>query len=274
MNHQDSFQYVFFDLLDILDNLEIVYQHEAFANMNENSYSLDGTSDWHLKVVFFYNTTSKKDFESKLFKVVNSTIEYVKDNRIDLFSFYEGFIAEIERIRSNFDKLIKSELPLQKLIDDGVVKVKYIGYLPHDEHYYLREDRVDFPTSPPEYDEFAYDEVYRLSREYFSVLSKELLKLSLFLRHEYNLTTINKGALENNKEKKDLLSLLKKGEISKLFEVLDAHPAYQFNEEVVILSARFYKLEKMQNANTIDFKDYSVSFNSICSSLISVIRKE
>ena len=96
----------------------------------------------------------------------------------------------------------------------------------------------------------------------------------MFLRHEHYLTTINKGALENNKEKREFITLLEKAEIAELLEKLKTHPDYQYNKEVIMISAQYYQLEKKKTANTIDNGEYWIRYSQICSGLLSVITKD
>lgn len=273
MDKNDSYKFVFYELLKYVDKVEIIYQHEALATTYGSEEQLDGNSQWCLSLISICEIGKHKEFKKDLKGNIDSKINYIKENRLDLYIFYDYFIEQLEERRERFEKLQKGELKLEDLIKNEFVLAKYIGYLPLSEHYELYQLGINDKPQKADFDENSFDELYRITKNYFEIIVQELQKLIFFLKHELNLSITHKQQLISQKGKDEFIKLLKKGKVEQLFSELDATEQYKYDEEIILLSARYFTLESDKNSGVIHRDEYNTQSAKLNSSLMKAILK-
>mgnify|MGYP000282308330 CR=1 FL=1 len=273
MDRNDSYKYVFYEILKFVDKVEIIYQHEALATTYGSEEQLDGGSQWCLSLISICGIEEYDSFKKELERNINSKINYIRENRLDLYGLYDYFIEQLEERRERFENLQKGELKLEDLIEEGIILLNYIGYLPLSQHYDLIWLGIKGEPSKSDFDENSFDNLYQITKNYFEVMIQGLTKLILFLKHELNLSITQKQQLKNQKGKNEFIKLLKVGEIEQLFIELDSTEEYQNDEEIILLSARYFTLEKDKNRGIINRDDYNIQSAKLVSSLIKAMLK-
>ncbi len=272
MNKDHSYKYVFFELLKFIEKIEIVYQHEALMTTCEDGYTPDGESQWCLRFISIGGISKHDGLRSQLQKIINQIINYIKENRLDLYGFYDYFLDCLEGNNSKLEGLQSGEVKMVELINNGLVKPIYIGYLP--EHYHLLYGLgINGKPKKAEHEKDSYDELYRISSSYLDIIVQEIARLIWFLKHEVNLSLLNQQQLKNQKGKDEFLNLIKEGKIGQLFKELDSTEEFRYDEEIIQLSARFYSLENDKNKDIINRDEYNIQSTKLISSLIKAIVK-
>ena len=275
MEKENSYNYVFWETIKYIDKVEVVYRHEALLTVEDENapFPMPTGSQWCLNLVSICETKEKTKFNNIIAENIDSRIDYIKENRLDLFGFYKYFIVRIQRAIDNFSNLRNGNIKFEDLINQKIITLKYLGYLPFHEHFHLHQLGINGKPLEAEFDEKAFDEIYKLTKSYFDVIIKELTRLILFIKHELNLSIINRQQLESHKGKEVFINLIKKGEIEKLFTEFGTIEEYKYDEDVIQLSARYFKLENDKNKDIISRDEYNIQSSKLISSLIKVISK-
>lgn len=273
MEKDYSYKYVFFELLNFIEKIEIVYQHEALATTYEDGETLDGGSQWCLSVVSIGRVSKLSELREGLQKLINQKIEYIKENRLDLYGFYGYFLECLEKNKSRIEELQSGKLKMKGLIEEGLIQPIYTGYLPLKDHYHLYQLGIKDSPKEAEHNKDSFDELHRISRYYLGIIGQELTRLILFLKHEVNLSLNYEQQLKNQKGKDEYLNLIKEGKIEQLFKELDSTKEYRYDEEIMQLSARYHTLENDKNKDVINRDEYNIQSAKLISSLIKAILK-
>lgn len=272
MERDNSYRYVFFELLKFTENITIVYQHKAFATTKEDG-DLDGGSQWRLSLVSIGGNEKLENFGEFLAKMIDQKVNYIKENKLDLYSFFDFFIERLEENKLRLEKLQLGNLKIHELIKEGIIEPNYYGYLPLRDHDNLYILGIMGAPAKTEHDQNSFDELHRILSYYLDIIILELTRIVLFLKHELNLAIIQKQQLKNQKGKDEFLNLIKEGRIQQLFMELDSTEEYRYDEEVILLSARYYSIENDKNQNVINRDEYNIQSAKLISSLIKAILK-
>lgn len=273
MDKAHSYRYVFFDILKFIEKIEIVYQHEALATTHDDEETLDGCSQWCLSIISISGFSRHDELRNHLQRIVNQKINYIKENRLELYGFYDYFLECLESSKLKIEELQRGKLKMDDLINGGLIKPIYTGYLPFKEHYHLYQLGISGTPQKAEHNKDSYDKLHQISRHHLDVIIQEIMRLILFLKHETNLTIIQQQQLKNQKGKDEFLSLIKQGKIEQLLQELDSIEEFRYDEEIIQLSARYYSLENDKNKDIINRDEYNTQLAKLISSLIKAILK-
>lgn len=273
MNSASSFKYVFFDLLALIEHLPIEYGHDAdicqFETLESAGELVHGVQ-WKLKILSFANEKPWL-FEKELSRVIESIRTHLELNQLNLIKFYGEFIKQLEEKVLTFEQLDKGSVTFESLHNNEVVKLDYKGYLPYDEGVEVAMKNGELKA---EFDEFSYNEIYRLTASKFKILTKSLKKLIFFLGHKLNLATTQQEKLNNQKEENKYIKLIKLGKIKTVFSELDKDKKYTLDLNYISLCARFHTLENDKKSNLIKREDYEHQRANIIYTLIILVQEE
>jgi hypothetical protein len=272
-----SYKYVFFELLKFIEEVEIIYRHQAFATSYfcdwTDDVQLDGKSKWSIsliKMCGYYKSEAEK-LRNDLRNIINQKKKYVKDHRLELRIFYSYFLERLEKNKSRLGKLRNGEIQIEEMANNGALILEYLGAFPFSEEHELHAKNVSEPPEPAIHNEDSYTELHREIKKNLDIIIKELESLILFLKHEQNLYEFQDRQLKKGKGKSEFVNLIKKGEIKRLFDKLDSIDEYSLNEDIILLSSRYYSLENEKQKGMIDRNDYNIQSSNLLSSLLTAI---
>jgi len=268
MNPRYSFEYVFLDLLEVIDIIKIEYGHEEEIITMEDPlnevYDISGTK-WELLIKRFANNRFSSEFDNYLETIIEKIQYYVQKEQLALFMFYKTFIQELESRKLIFEQFSEGKLTILDLVNEGKIELNYSGY-----------NMVDLMQRPEdihkaEFDEFSYDEIFKQAKPFISKIIRYLKKLILYLGHELNLSNNQKGQIEKKGRDNELIELIEKSKIEELFQKLKSLEEYRNKKEVILLSARYFNLEKDYGKGIMRRDEYNIQRNKICDSLINLV---
>ncbi len=277
MNSEKSFQFVFYDLLDLIDSLSIKYQHKIFPEIIYDEFigwEPTGRSKWGLNIVQFFNSNGIGNFNRVIDKRLEKIHIHISKDRIALNPFLKYFIEEIDNRIQFFSDFKKNKIHLDNLVASKKIHLSYIGYLSlekdHENQQYHSWGAFKEPTEKPDFDEFAYDEIQKLLRSYLQCAINKLNRLVLFLKHELNLVNTQQSAFEKSANNSKLIELIAAGEVKQVFKKL-LNKKHKSSQLIIELSYRHNSLEKDKIQNIISYEEYYMQRSKIVASLITIL---
>lgn len=270
MNKNSSYKYIFWEILKFIEEIKIEYHHKLKITVEKESVDLsemEMSSKWELGLISFCKFPSKKNFRESLVKQIDSRINYISKNKVELCDFYDYFIDRINESTAKFEKLESNETAFSDLVDEGVIILNYKGF--ERQLWGLESNKSRKVDS----DELDLNKIYDFSKKYFDVIIQEFNRLIMFLQHELNLIKLQKEQLQTQKGKDKFIELIKKGEIQKLFDKLNLSESYKYNKDLIQLSARYFMLEKDKDKNIINRDEYNNQLAKLINSILNVILK-
>ena len=280
MNIENSFNYIFYDILKLIDDLTIHSQYRAIPEMEtdeDGEASFTGDAFWQLNLIKFLNCNKSDLFKKRIKKHVNNTIDYLEENKTVLFEFYDYFIAEFDKRNTFFTELLQNQETLEQFINKGNIILIHKGFLSIYNHDSLIRDSIGLPQKDKELEKLSGEEIYRLISKFLPIACKYINKINLYLKHEYNIILIQNNRLGNIKENDNqdiLIDLIRENKLNELFKLIKEDKAYKSNAELILLSSRHKALEDSKINNLIDWNTYQTDLSKINYSLISIITRE
>jgi len=278
MSINNSFDYVFYDLLDLIDNTTIKYNHKVFPEIiqgyNVGVYAT-GKNQWGLNLVQFFNSVSVKEFNIAIDKCLNKLTSYINNHRIELSPFLESFVDKISQRIKLFTDLRDKKIGLENLVNSEEFFLKYLGYTqPQDNEIEYEMFRnlgaYKESTEPAEFNEFAYDQIQDLLKYFLQNAITKLNKLVLFIKHEINILNTQRTKFENSENNNEYIQMIADGDIKKVIKKL-LKEKHKSSIYIIQLSCRYNSLEKDKIQNIISTQDYVIQRNKISTDLITLL---
>lgn len=276
MEFEQSFKYVFYDYLTIVDDLTINYGFAAYPTWVGQDYLpaeelnvATGESEWVFVSKGLGEFENYDDFQKELSKRTQSTINYVKNHRVDLHDFYDIFIVKISKRKQSVISLLENISDFRKKIDAGIVNLNYQGLEPLD--LIFKSNGINSPQGPPDTAQVDHGKLHDGSKEFFKRIYHSLSKMLLFLEHEKNIKNLQRENLENFTGDSELIELIKKAEFEKLFKELSEHQSYKSDNVIIHLVSRYSSLRKDNQSGIVERGTYNIEMNQIREALLQVI---
>lgn len=262
MDIKYSFDYIFYDLYLLIDEISIRYRHEVGIGID----GLEIIGDqWQLKILDF-NGYNLQRFTDEVKKHILLTIEYIVNNRTYLEGFLPFFIEKLEVKRVKYERIQNFTEKYEDLKSSNHLKLNYLGY---ENDYGMHSDAIR-----SNHDENSFEEIQRQSIVFINIILKELTRLILSLKHELNIISSQKEGLNDDERKSYFISLLTEWKIEELFNELNSHQSFKFDNQIINFSARYRILNKDKNEGIINRNDFDIGLAKIINGLISIISQK
>lgn len=263
MNNTSTFQFLFHDLLILIDDYQIEYGYGLFTDDIETSSR--SFCYWDLDIWKVCGSNTYVAFHGNISRIVKNIMNEIKNEQFELIPvlpFLSQKIKEKIEIVQLFKEWDKTQIfILSDSPHNPRIEFSFQGDPPDDFHPIVRDQ-----------EDYAY--LINKLKPYFDLVSQELNRIFSFLSHLQNLNQlkldkINPSPIFDKKNK--LNKLAQKGKITELISELEKDNKILSNKLFTNLSARWHKNEEMKKMNSIDHGVYNMEYASLIELSISVI---
>ncbi|MFK8010069.1 MAG: hypothetical protein AB8H03_27185 [Saprospiraceae bacterium] len=281
MNFEDSFEYVFHDILKKIRPIPIYYGHtlvELYQDQDTGDYIQVENPYWKKSINIDY----------KIRRTLVSLKKEIQKNRSDYFPMLIFFISQFEEINDKLKFILNNEDTLNNLVHKKIISLTNFGKS-YDELFQSENERneSELPEIPLSKKNITDEEIFRECQNVFPVMVNDLDDFILFLKHQSEVTSLEKNEPKKMiksssssssssitiQEKREIKRIISKNNIEdafdRLMEIFDGHAK---ENDLIQLLRRYNKNKKNLHGGLLSNDDLQMEENKIVEGVLEFIK--